>query len=142
MQLQFAPYQLVTKKMRQSVYVLDVVRKKYVNLSAEEFVRQQVLHFILDKCKYPIQAIAVEKQFNLGELKKRFDIVVFKHNKPWLIIECKRNSVPLSSQTLQQIVEYNMKLNANYLVITNGSNFFGYNVSDGNLQVLQTLPNW
>lgn len=142
MQLAFVPYKLSTKKIKHSVYVFDVVRKKHVILTPEEFVRQQIVHFIIDKYKYPIQSIAVEKQIKVGERNKRFDIVIFKEAKPWMIVECKSNSTPLSQAVLQQIVEYNIHLKANYLVITNGNNFFGYALNKGELQVLKDLPNW
>lgn len=142
MKLFFSPYSLRTKKVNQIIFVFDVVRKKFVQLSPEEFVRQQVIHFILDKYNYPIEAFAVEKQIRVGELKKRFDIVIYKEAKPWMIIECKKHETQLTQFTLQQIVEYNMQLKASYLLLANGNSFLGYKISSGELQVLKDLPKW
>ena len=68
--------------------------------------------------------------------------MVFKNAKPWIIIECKSNNVELAAAAMQQIIEYNITLKASYLLLTNGRNFIGYHVKNGNLFQLKSLPNW
>lgn len=142
MNISFTPYTLLTKKVNQTTYVFDVVRRKNVILTPEEFIRQQILQLITQKFKYPLQAIAVEKQIKVGERRKRFDIVIFKNAKPWMIIECKSNYALLNESVMQQIIEYNLVLKASYLLLTNGRSFVGYCVQNGNLVKLENLPNW
>lgn len=142
MNISFTPYILLTKKVNQTTYVFDVIRRKNVILTPEEFIRQQIIQLITHKFKYPLQAIAVEKQITVGERRKRFDIVVFKDAKPWMIIECKSNDSVLDEGVMQQIIEYNLVLKASYLLLTNGRSFVGYCVENGNLVKLENLPNW
>lgn len=74
---------------------------------------------------YPASLIGIEKEIMLGELKKRFDIVVYNRQmEPWMLIECKEMNVPISQQTLEQVVRYNMVIPATYLVMTNGTHTF------------------
>lgn len=107
--------------------IFDTVRKKWLVLTPEEWVRQNILLFLLIKMKYPASLIAVEKEVKLGELKKRCDIVVYSKNAtPWMIIECKEMNVPLSEKTLDQILRYHISLPAKFLIISNGSFCFGF----------------
>ena len=91
-------------------------------LTPEEWVRQNFLQYLTKIKKYPPSLIAVEKEIKLGELKKRFDIVVFDNfTKPWMIVECKEMNVQLTRAVLDQALRYNITLRAKYVVITNGS---------------------
>ncbi len=102
--------------------IFCLVRKRWILITPEEWVRQNFLLYLTEVLKYPASLIAVEKQLNLGELKKRFDIVVYsKEAKPVIIVECKEMNVSLSEKVLQQILRYNINLQADELVITNGS---------------------
>lgn len=102
--------------------IFDEVRKRWIILTPEEWVRQNFLNYLIQVKKYPASLIAVEKEIKLGDLDKRFDIVVYDRNtKPWMIIECKEMNVPLDKTVLDQVLRYNITLQVPYLVITNGS---------------------
>ena len=107
--------------------IFCVIRKRWILLTPEEWVRQNFLQFLIEGLHYPASLIAVEKQLLLGDVKKRFDIAVYdKETKPFMIIECKEMNVPLSENVLQQVLRYNTNIQARFLVITNGSHCFGF----------------
>jgi len=101
--------------------IFDKVRKKYVVLTPEEWVRQHFVSFLITEKKYPISLVAVEKQLQLHTRVKRTDILVFSAaGTPHIIVECKAPSVKITQDTFDQIARYNLALNATYLVVTNG----------------------
>lgn len=121
--------------------IFDPIRKKWLLLAPEEWVRQNVLQYLLVTKKYPSGLIAVEKEIKLGELKKRCDIVVYnKQLNPWMIIECKEMNVSLSQKTMEQILRYHITLPAKYLVITNGSYCFGFEKNETQFKEIDTFP--
>lgn len=110
-----------------SELIFDDFRKRWLVLTPEEWVRQNILQFITAVKKYPAALIAIEKEIFLGELKKRCDIVIYNRNSlPWMIIECKEMNAPLNSNVLDQILRYHITLPAKYLMITNGSYCYGF----------------
>ena len=122
--------------------IFDPFRKAWVILTPEEWVRQNILQYLVQTCNYPNSLIAVEKTIQLGELNKRFDIVVYKNDIPWMIIECKEARVEIGEKTLQQILQYQQVLNAQYLIITNGHQTLGAKIDSGKLQPLQNFPEY
>ena len=105
--------------------VFDVIRKKFVSLTQEEWVRQHFLHYLINQKNVPASLIGVEKQIKFNRLKKRFDIVVFgKRGNPILIVECKAPEVSISQDVFHQIALYNMTLKVSYLLVTNGLEHF------------------
>jgi hypothetical protein len=107
------------------VAIFDEIRKKFVVLTPEEWVRQHVVQYLLVEKKYPKSLINVEKLVKVNGLNKRYDIVVFQPNgEIFLLIECKAPEVPISQQTFDQIARYNLKLNAQFLMVTNGLNHY------------------
>jgi hypothetical protein len=122
--------------------IFDPFRKAWVILTPEEWVRQNILQYLVQTCNYPNSLIAVEKTIQLGELDKRFDIVVYKNDIPWMIIECKEARVEIGEKTLQQILQYQQVLNAQYLIITNGHQTLGAKIYSGKLQPLQNFPEY
>jgi hypothetical protein len=123
--------------------IFDPYRKRYVTLTPEEWVRQNFLNYLVRSLGYPAALIGIEKEIYLGELKKRYDIVVYGRDmQPWMIVECKEMSVPLSTLTLEQIVRYHMVLPAVYLVITNGVHTYCcmHEVSTQQWSMLEQLP--
>ncbi len=107
--------------------IFDSIRKKWLILTPEEWVRQNMLQYIIQTKQYPSSLIAVEKEIMLGELKKRCDIVVYSRTSlPWMIIECKEMNAPLDRKVLDQVLRYHITLPAKYLIITNGSYCFGF----------------
>lgn len=101
--------------------IWDELRKLWVRLTPEEWVRQNFIQYLLQVKNYPASYIAVERRMKLGELNKRFDLLVFdKAAQPWLLVECKAIKEKLDSRVLWQVLRYNMAIPVKYLVITNG----------------------
>lgn len=138
------PKQQIKIEQRKGVNeIFDIIRKKWLILSPEEWVRQNILDYLLISKNYPASLIAVEKEIKLGELKKRCDIVVYnRETKPWMIIECKEMNVSLSQKTLDQILRYHMSLPAKYLIITNGTYCFGFAKKDGQFIETDFFPEY
>lgn len=121
--------------------IYDGLRKQWLKLTPEEWVRQNFLQYIIQTKKYPSSFIAVEKEISLGELKKRFDILVYDHNhQPWMIIECKAMDVELTDKVLEQIVRYNISVPVSFLVITNGSYTYAWERKGSELTDIEMLP--
>ncbi len=80
-------------------------------------MRQNFLLYLIQELKYPASLVSVEKQLQIGEMKKRFDIIVFKNSVPFIIIECKEMNVPLKEQTLMQVLRYNSNVQAPFIVV-------------------------
>ena len=96
-------------------------RHRWVRLTPEEWVRQQLLHRLVEQLGYPASLIAVEQAIQVGEAQKRCDAVVYdRQMMPQMIIECKAETVPLTQKTLDQAITYNRKLNVPYLMLHNG----------------------
>ena len=123
--LSFQPYSLLIKSSKNTRYIFDQIRKKFVVLTPEEWVRQHVVNYLLNEKKAPKSWINVEKQFTLAGLKKRFDVIVFSSDgSVQLLVECKAPNIPISQETFDQIARYNMNFNSQYLMITNGLNHY------------------
>lgn len=123
--LNFPVYSFRFKNSENKVSIFDEIRKKFILLTPEEWVRQHVVQFLLQDKKYPKSYINVEKLIKINELSKRYDGVVFQPNgEIFLLIECKAPEVPISQQTFDQIARYNLVLKAKYLMVTNGLNHY------------------
>lgn len=123
--------------------IFDSIRKKWLMLTPEEWVRQNIIQFLLVNKKYPASLIAIEKEIKLGELKKRCDVVVYnRESLPWMIIECKEMKVALSEKTLEQILRYHISLPAKYLIITNGSFSYGFKKEKDQFFEIDLFPDY
>ena len=122
--------------------IFDPLRKAWIVLTPEEWVRQNFIQYLIQVKQYPAPLIAIEKTIQLGELKKRFDIVVYKEDKAWMLIECKEANVTISEKTLEQILQYQQIIEATFLVMTNGHNTYGAQIKTGKLHYLQSLPDY
>jgi hypothetical protein len=139
--ISYPKYQPKIKKENNKELIFDEVRKQWVILTPEEWVRQNFLQYLVQVKKYPAALIAVEKEIKLADLKKRFDIVVYdKASLPWMIIECKEMTVDLDKKVLDQILRYNITLQVPYLVITNGSYCMAFECINNQLKELTALP--
>lgn len=105
-------------------HIFDIIRRKYVVLTREEWVRQHIIHHMVFQLHYPKSLISVEKQIQVGSLKKRYDIVVYAADKPWLIVECKREDVEINQRTLQQVFAYTSQIKPNHIAVSNGAQIF------------------
>ncbi len=120
-QLNFPHYDFRFKNSENSIYIFDAIRKKFVVLQPEEWVRQNVVQFLIQEKKYPKSLINVEKQIVINKIKKRYDVVVFDPSGNInLLVECKAPRISITQQTFDQIAKYNMQLKATYLMVTNG----------------------
>jgi len=123
-------------------YIFDSIRKIWLLLTQEEWVRQNFVNYLIKELKYPSTVIALEKEISLNDLKKRFDILVYNSDhRPWMLIECKESKVNLSDEVLQQVLRYNMSVPVEYIVITNGPATIGWK-KESQLTLLKELPEW
>mgnify|MGYP000355230362 CR=1 FL=1 len=109
------------RKEEGKVWIFDVIRKKYLVLTPEEWVRQHFVHYLINHLNYPKSLFRVERSLTYNTLQKRSDIVV--HNrmgKPWLLIECKAPDIKLTQKAFNQVAVYNMTIGAQYVGVTNG----------------------
>ena len=131
-----------TKKQGGKDFLIDNIRKRWLLLTPEEWVRQNFIQYLVQVKKYPASLIAIEKEISLGELRKRFDILIYRDAKPWMIIECKEMNVPLSEATIRQILNYNITIQADYIVITNGTDNHGFSLITGKAEAVLELPDF
>lgn len=114
---------ILTKKG--AYYIYDLIRKKWLPLTPEEWVRQHLLFELLHK-GYPPQTISVEKSFKVYNTEKRFDAAVFGRNGILILFECKKAGEVLSDKVLEQIIRYNLALGSSFIGITNGLEHYIY----------------
>ena len=123
--------------------IFDFIRKQWLLLNEEEWVRQNFVQFLVQEMKYPLELIAVEKEIQLGELRKRFDILVYdRYHKPWMLVECKAGEITLNEKVLMQVLRYNISLPASFLVITNGHFTYAWEKIGGELKEIVQMPLW
>ena len=123
--LNFPAYSFRFKNSENKEYVFDEIRKKFILLTPEEWVRIHVVRFLLEVKKYPKSWVSVEKKIKINGLTKRYDVVVFQQDGSiFLLVECKQPNIEINQTTFDQIARYNMILKANYLMVTNGLNHY------------------
>lgn len=109
------------RKKEGKVYIFDNIRKKYIILTPEEWVRQHFIHYLIDHLKYPRALFRVESSLTYNRLQKRSDILIRdRAGKPWMLIECKSPEINLTQQAFNQVAVYNMTIGARYVAVTNG----------------------
>ena len=120
-QLNLPAYNFRIIKKNEKPFIFDDLRKKFVALTPEEWVRQHFIRFLINVKHYPTSLIAIEKQLVINGLKKRCDAVVYSRNaEPLMIIEFKATTVSIAQQTFDQAAVYNSKLKVDYFIISNG----------------------
>jgi len=123
--LNFPTYSFRLKNRENKRFIFDEIRKKFVVLQPEEWVRQHCLRFLTENKKFPKSLINVEKELNINGLTKRYDIVIYNSDGSiHLIVECKSPKININQDTFDQIAQYNLTLNATYLMVTNGINHY------------------
>jgi len=136
-QLQYPEPNFRIKQERDKHYIFDTIRKSWIPLTEEEWVRQNVVAYLIHNMHYPSALIALEKEMQLNDLKKRFDILVYnKQHLPWMMIECKEPGITLGEEVLQQILRYNISIPVEYIVITNGDKMIGWKKEGQRLNIL------
>lgn len=123
--LNFPSYNFRFKNKENKTLIFDEIRKKFVVLQPEEWVRQHCVRYLIEHKKYPRSLINVEKEIKINDLKKRYDIVIFNRDGSiFLVVECKAPHIKITQTTFDQIARYNLKLNARFLMVTNGNNHY------------------
>jgi hypothetical protein len=143
--LNFPKFEYRFKSTENKVSIFDVIRKKFIILQPEEWVRQHCVHYLINDKNYPKSLINVEKELTINGLKKRYDIVIFNPDGSiYLIVECKSHKIKIDQNTFDQIARYNLTLNAEYLMVTNGLNHYYCQMDTENerYSFLKTIPNY
>ncbi len=123
--------------------IFDDVRKKYITLSPEEWVRQNFIHYLIQHRNFPASLMAIERSLKVNTLTKRTDIVQYDRNgKAILIVECKAPNIKIDQDTFAQAAMYNLKMQVNYLVMTNGMHHFCCKINNTThqLEYLKEVP--
>ncbi len=143
--LNFPQFEYRFKSTENKVSIFDVIRKKFIILQPEEWVRQHCVHYLINEKNYPKSLINVEKELNINGLKKRYDIVIFNSDGSiLLIVECKSYDITINQNTFDQIARYNLALNAEFLMVTNGLNHYycQMDTKAERYQFLRDIPNY
>ena len=143
--LNFPSYNFRFKNSENKVSIFDTIRKKFILLTPEEWVRQNTIQFLLQEKNYPKSYLNIEKLIKINDITKRYDIVVFQPDGTlFLLIECKAPEVKITQETFNQIARYNLKLKAQYLMVTNGLNhyFCQMDYEKERYVFLEDLPNF
>ena len=123
--LNFSDYSFRFKNSENKVSVFDEIRKKFIVLTPEEWVRIHVVQYLIQEKNYPKSLINVEKLIKINTISKRYDIVVYQPNgEIFLLIECKKPDVSINQLVFDQIARYNLTLKAKFLMVTNGLNHY------------------
>jgi hypothetical protein len=140
--VQYPEPEFKMKNEKGKQFIFDTIRKVWLLLTEEEWVRQNFVNYLIMQLNYPSTVIAIEKEISLNDMKKRFDILVYdKEHKPWMLVECKEPKVNLNEDVLQQVLRYNISVPVEYIVITNGNTTVGWK-KESDLKLLGELPEW
>ncbi len=139
--IKYPPHQPKIKTVDNKEFIFDTIRKQWIMLTPEEWVRQNFLQYLVMVKNYPASLIAVEKEIKLIDLIKRFDILVYDQNmSPWMIIECKEMNEVIDKKALDQVLRYNISLQVPYIILTNGTYCYGFVLEDGKFEEINELP--
>lgn len=128
---------------KNKLQLFDGIRKKFVDVTPEEWVRQHIIHFLISEKQVPASVISVEKQINLNGTKKRYDIVVFNNSlKPILIIECKAPHIQIDQFTINQTLRYNLELKVPFVFLSNGLSHIFIKMNENSPKISKEIPNY
>lgn len=136
---------MLTRTVKGKQQIFCDWRRKFVRLTPEEWVRQQILHRLVDEYGYPAALIAVEKSIRVGSVCKRCDAVVYTPSlMPLVLIEFKADTVPITQRVLDQAVIYNRALHVPYLILSNGRESLSTLIGDdgSTITFLESIPTW
>jgi hypothetical protein len=143
--LNFPEYTFKIRQRKDTREIFDVLRKKYVALTPEEWVRQHAINFLIYEKKFPAVLLASEVELNVIRTKKRCDILAYERSgQPFLIVECKAPEVKITQEVFEQIARYNIPLKVKYLMVTNGliHYFCKINYTNGTFSFLKDIPDF
>lgn len=142
MTIAYPPFSPRIKEEEDKEYIFDGIRKKWILLTPEEWVRQNFINYLIVTKQYPASLIAIEKEILVGEMRKRFDILVYKNSNPWMVIECKEMQTPINDSVVKQVMGYNINLQVPYLIITNGNDTLGVHIKEALISSLENIPDY
>jgi hypothetical protein len=123
--LKYPSFDVQIRNTNGKTFVFDQFRKKWLVLTPEEWVRQHLINYLVNEKKYPVSLIAIEKEISLNNIKKRFDVVVYNRQlQPFILIECKAPYISMDLNVIEQALRYNLNLNSEFIMITNGISDF------------------
>lgn len=143
--LNLPKYDFKLRSEGQRTEIFDPFRKRYVALTPEEWVRQNVLQYLVQEKGFAIGLMSVEHSLKLNGMQKRADAVVFdQQGKPIMVVECKAASVKISQDTFDQIARYNLNLQVPYLFVSNGLEHFCCRIDIGKktYSYLEKIPDF
>ena len=132
-------------KAEGKIWIFDIIRKKRVVLTPEEWVRQHIIHFFINQLNYPKSLIKIESGLTYNRLQKRSDVVVYnREGKPWLLMECKSPELSLNQNVIMQAAVYNQNIRAKYIAVSNGMKHVCYEVRDNvsETELLKSFPEY
>ena len=131
------------KNEKGNVQIFDIIRKKFVDATPEEWVRQHIIHYLINHKQVPASMISVEKQLLLNNTKRRTDLVVFNSSlKPILIIECKAPEIEINQLTVNQALRYNLELDVASVFLSNGLSHVFLKLEHNSPEILKEIPNY
>lgn len=144
-QLNLPPCDLSIKADAQNKYIFDIIRKKYLVLTPEEWVRQNFVHYLVEHLGYPASLMMTENGLKLFNTQKRSDIVVYSRNGDALaVVECKASDVRITQETFNQVARYNINFKAPIIIVTNGINHYSarYHIAENRYEFLREIPKY
>jgi hypothetical protein len=143
--LNLPTYSLTVKSEAGRKYIFDPIRKRYVVLNPEEWVRQNFIQYLVQDRAFPASLITVEREFLFNQMKKRTDILVYETSgNPVLMVECKSPAVRITGRVFEQIGLYNLTYRLKWLIVTNGLQHFCCKMNDekGGYDFMDEIPDW
>ena len=141
--LSFPNYEFRLKEINQKRFIFDEIRKKYIELTPEEWVRQNCIKFLINEKKFKKNLISIEKKIQLNNTTKRFDILVHDINRGCvLLVECKAPNIKINQKSFDQILSYNQVIKAEFLMVTNGIIHYYCRINNDkkNIEFLKEIP--
>lgn len=143
MKLNLPEFEVNLRKSEGKIWIFDGIRKKYVVMTPEEWVRQHLVNYFIHHLEYPRSLIKIEQGLKYNQLQKRSDILVFDRiGNPWMIVECKSPMVELNQNTTQQVTVYNSNVQARYVALSNGLKHICYEATSTNIVLLKDFPEY
>ncbi len=140
--LNLPEFNITVRKEEGKVLIFDIIRKKYIVLTPEEWVRQHFIHYLINHLNYPKALFRIEGSLTFNKLQKRSDIVIHdREGKPWMLVECKAPNIKLTQKAFNQVAVYNMTIGARFVAVTNGMVQYCFEPSHrGNVNHLTSFP--
>jgi len=139
--LNLPTFEYKVKQLNGKPYIFDIIRKKYVSLTPEEWVRQHFIHLLITEYKYPRSLFAIETGMKYNTMSKRTDIMILSgEGTPFLLVECKAPFISIGEATLAQISRYNFTLQPTFLAVTNGMNHYCFQAINGQIHYMDDFP--